>query len=272
MIQAMEQSSLTNSLNLQAEGARFDRFARFYDGDYRDYVDDIEAIKHLAKECGNPILELGCGTGRVLLPLAAAGRTVTGVDISPALLEVTRDKLSDKRYAARATLLEADLRTFDLPAKNFALAFCTSNTLMHLNTQADQLAVLRNAHRHLRTGGLLFIDLFNPDIGRLLEINGMQELADQWADQTTGAQVYKWSVRTVDVAEQLQDTLFIYEEIFPDGQVRRTPCPFTLRFLWRGEAELLLQMAGFTVEAVWGDFEGNPYGDFSDHLILLATK
>ncbi|MFN8494996.1 MAG: class I SAM-dependent methyltransferase [Caldilineaceae bacterium] len=250
----------------------FDHFARFYDGDYRDYADDLDAIKHLAKECGNPILELGCGTGRVLLPLAGAGRTVTGIDISPALLDVARSKLEKTKAASRVTLVEADLRTFDLPTKNFAFAFCTSNTLMHLNTAADQLAVLRNAHRHLRPGGLLFIDLFNPDIGRLLEINGVQELADQWEDATTGAQIYKWSVRTVDVAEQLQDTLFIYEEIFPDGQVRRTPCPFTLRFLWRSEAELMLQLAGFTVEAIWGDFEGNPYRNFSEHLILLATK
>ena len=268
----MDHTQLPTNLQPLALATMFDRFAHFYDDDYRDYTDDLEAIKHLAKECGNPILELGCGTGRVLLPLASAGRTVTGIDISPALLAVTRRKMERSKSAARITLVEADLRTFDLPNKNFSFAFCTSNTLMHLNTQAEQLAVLRNAHRHLRTGGLLFIDLFNPDIGRLLEINGVQELADQWADQATGAQVYKWSVRTVDVAEQLQDTLFIYEEIFPDGQVRRTPCPFTLRFLWRSEAELLLQMAGFTVEAIWGDFDGTPYGNFSDHLILLATK
>lgn len=250
----------------------FDRFARFYDNDYRDYIDDIDAIKHLAKQCGNPVLELGCGTGRVLLPVAAANRTVTGVDISPTLLELTRTKLQGKPYAARVTLVEADLRTFDLPEKNFAFAFCTSNTLMHLNTSADQLAVLRNAHLHMRKGGVLLLDLFHPDMARLLEISGMQELADQWEDKNTGAQVIKWSVRTVDIAEQLQDTLFIYEEILPDGQVRRTPCPFTLRFLWRNEAELMLQLAGFTVETVWGDFEGNPYGNFSEHLILLATK
>ena len=272
IIPHMEQTDATTNQQAPNPKTMFDRFARFYDGDYRDYHDDLEAIKHLAKECGNPILELGCGTGRVLLPLAGGGRMVTGVDISPALLDVARRKLEKTKAAARITLVEADLRTFDLPTKNFAFAFCTSNTLMHLNTPADQLAVLRNAHRHLRPGGLLFIDLFNPDIGRLLEINGVQELADQWEDPATGAQIYKWSVRTVDVADQLQDTLFIYEEIFPDGQVRRTPCPFTLRFLWRNEVELMLQLAGFTVEAIWGDFEGNPYGNFSEHLILLATK
>jgi SAM-dependent methyltransferase len=250
----------------------FGRFARFYDGDYRHYTADLEAILDLAADSGDPILELGCGTGRVLLPLAQAGHTVTGVDISPALLDLARQKLHITEHASRITLVEADLRTFDLPQKTFAFAFCTSNTLMHLTTQADQLAVLRNAYHHLAPDGLLLIDLFNPDLPRLLAVNGLQELADQWADEATGAQLFKWSVRTVDWADQLQETLFIYEEIWPDGTVHRTPCPFTLRFLWHSEAELLIEKAGFTMAEVWGDFDGNPYEMGSEHLILLARK
>ena len=157
----MDQPNATSAMTTP-----FDRFARFYDGDYRHYDDDLAALLDLAAESGEPILELGCGTGRVLLPLAKASHTVTGVDISPALLDLARQKLRSTHHAARITLIEADLRTFDLPQKAFAFAFCTSNTLMHLTTQADQLAVLRNAHRHLAPGGLLFIDLFNPDLPR----------------------------------------------------------------------------------------------------------
>ena len=257
---------------LASKATIFDRFAQFYDADYRHYTDDLPTILELADEGGKLILELGCGTGRVLLPLAQAGHRVTGVDISPALLAVAQQKLRMTDKESQVTLVEADLRTFDLPQKEFAFAFCTSNTLMHLTTQADQLAVLRNAHRHLAAAGLLLLDLFNPDLPRLLAVNGLQELADQWEDETTGAQVIKWSIRTVDWAEQIQETLFIYEEIFADGAVRRTPCPFPLRFLWRSEAELLLEKAGFTVEAVWGDFDGNPYEMSSEHLILLAAK
>jgi ubiquinone/menaquinone biosynthesis C-methylase UbiE len=255
-----------------SDATRFDRFARFYDADYRHYADDLAAIADLAAEQGDPILELGCGTGRVLIPLAAAGHTISGIDISPALLDVTRQKIRNTQYAPHITLHQADLRTFDLSDKHFAFAFCTSNTLMHLTTQADQVAALSNAYRHLRPGGLLMIDLFNPDLARLLAVNGLMELADQWLDQTTGVYVIKWSVRTVDVAEQLQETLFVYEEILPDGDVRRTPCPFTLRYLWRSEAELMLQIAGFAVEEVWGDFDGGSYGSESEHLILLARK
>ncbi len=252
--------------------ALFDRFARFYDADYRHYTDDLAAIMDLAAECGDPILELGCGTGRILAPLAAAGHTITGVDISPALLALSRHKLANNQGEPRATLVEADLRTFDLPDKRFTFAFCTSNTLMHLTSQADQLAVLQNTHRHLAADGLLLIDLFNPDLSRLQAVNGVQEFADQWLDESSGAQVYKWTVRTLDWAEQIQDTLFIYEEVLPDGYVRRTPCPFVLRFLWCSEAELLLQKAGFEVEGVWGDFDGAPYTTSSEHLILLARK
>jgi ubiquinone/menaquinone biosynthesis C-methylase UbiE len=255
-----------------AELTNFDRFARFYDDDYRAYHDDLAAIAGLAAEQGDPVLELGCGTGRVLIPLAAAGHTITGVDISPALLDVARKKLDHMPYATQVTLVQNDLRTLDLPCKDYAFAFCTSSTFMHLITQADQLAVLHRAYSHLQPGGLLFIHLFNPDMVRLLAVNGLTELADQWEDPATGAQVYKWSVRTVDVAEQIQDTLFLYEEILPGGEVRRTPCPFVLRFLWRGEAELMLQTAGFAVEEVWGDFDGQAYHGGSDHLILIARK
>ncbi|MCB0100309.1 MAG: hypothetical protein KDE46_31480, partial [Caldilineaceae bacterium] len=67
-------------------------------------------------------------------------------------------------------------------------------------------------------------------------------------------------------------TLFIYEEIFPDGRVQKTVCPFTLRYLWQGEGSLMLEMIGFEVLEIWGDFEQNPYGDGSERLIFLAQK
>lgn len=262
----MAAENTTNSATL------FDRFAAFYDGDYRDYDDDLDALLELAAECGDPILELGCGTGRVMVPIAQAGQRIVGVDISPGLLNVARAKLDRSHVGARAILAQGDLRTCDLAEKDFSLAICTSNTLMHFVTPADQLAVLRNAHRHMRTGGMLFIDLFNPDIPRLLEVNGLMELADQWRDEDAAAQVIKWSVRSVDLAAQLQETLFIYEQVFDDGRVRKTPCPFTVRYLWRNEGELMISAAGFTVEDVWGDFDGSPYSGASDHLIFLARK
>jgi SAM-dependent methyltransferase len=249
----------------------FDRFARFYDEDYRLYEEDVDAIVHLAQEMDGPVLELGCGTGRLLLPLLVTRLPLTGVDISPALLERARSKLSTLPHGDQVTLVESDLRALALPQRDFTFVFCTSNTLMHLADPAGQLLVLQRAAEHLRPGGLLMVDLFHPDVARLVEVHGLTELADQWTRED-GTEVSKWSVRTVDWAEQVQETLFIYEEIAPDGTMRRTRCPFTLRFLWRNEAELMLRQAGLDVEAVWGDFEGTPYDAQSEHLILLATK
>jgi len=253
-------------------GQLFEAFARFYDHDYRHYDDDVQLILELADEQAGPVLELGCGTGRLLQPLAAAGNSVVGVDISPALLDIARGKLKQQKLPGAFQLHQADLRDFQLNGRSFAFAFCTSNTLMHLTSPADQLAVLKNAHRHLDQDGLLLIDLFNPDVQRLVQIQGVQELADRWIDEETGAQVIKWCVRSVDWTDQLQETLFIYEEIFADGSVRRTPCPFTLRFLWYAEAQLMLHVAGFELETAWGDFDGTPYMDGCERLILLARR
>ena len=264
--------SATANGESRAAAAHFDRFARFYDDDYRAYDDDLGLILEMAEDAGGPVVELGCGTGRVLLPLADAGVATTGVDISPALLDVARAKLAAAGLASRVTLVEADLRHPGLPESAFALAICTSNTLMHLTDPSDQAAALHAACRLLRPGGLLMVDLFNPDIARLLEVNGLMELADRWRDEISGAEVTKWSVRSVDIAEQLQETLFIYEETLPNGETRRTHCPFTLRFLWRNEGELMLRAAGLVVEEVWGEFDGTPYDGLSDHLIFIARK
>jgi SAM-dependent methyltransferase len=250
----------------------FDAFAPFYDADYRNYDDDLQMIVDLAQTAGERALELGCGTGRTLLPLAAVGHSVTGVDRSGALLAQAEKKMKRAHLSSPIHLVQADLRTFQLEARDFDFAYCVSNTLMHLPTQDDQLTVLTNAAGHLRPGGLLLIDLFNPDIVRLAEVAGLQELADQWIDEESGAQVFKWSVRQLDIARQLQETLFLYEEIFPDGRVQKRAIPFMLRFLWPSEGQLLLQMAGFGVEALYGDFDGNPYDDSSERLIFLARK
>ncbi len=250
----------------------FDAFAPFYDADYRNYSEDLQLLVDLAQTSGERCLELGCGTGRALLPLAAAGHLVTGVDGSAALLALARQKTQSARLTGHVELIHDDLRTFQSEKPPVDFAYCVSNTLMHLPTQDDQLAVLVNAQRHLRPDGLLLVDLFNPDIVRLSEVAGLQELADQWIDEESGAEVYKWSVRHLDVAHQLQDTLFIYEQIFADGRVQKRAIPFTLRFLWPSEGKLLLQMAGFRVEAVYGDFEGTAYDDSSERLIFLARK
>lgn len=258
----------------------FDAFARFYDGDYRDYRDDIPLILKTARAAGRVALELGCGTGRVLLPLADGGCQVIGLDTSMALLAVARRKLAKHGYASETAahgpapvrLVQADMTRFRLAEREIDFAFVVSNTLMHVTTQAEQLKALQCAHRHLRVGGLLLIDLFNPDVAYLEAISGNQELADWWDDEESGAQVLKWSTRYLDAARQLQETVFVYEEVFPDGRNEQTRLAFPLRFWWPDEGAMLLERAGFALDELYGDFDGSPYRSDSERLIFIARK
>jgi SAM-dependent methyltransferase len=245
--------------------------ARFFDAEYADYSDDLPLVEAYARRTGGPLLELGCGTGRLLVPLACAGYEVTGVDLSPEMLGIARAKVEAAGVAQRVTLVQDDYAEASLAGK-FRLTFVMMNTFLHLTTQAAQLRALRHWREHLAPGGLLLIDIFNPDVAQLASLDGRIEWDKTWTDTRTAATVMKFLTRTVDLAEQIIRVNLIYDEIAADGQVRRTLVPFDQRYLWRFEAELLLDKAGFALEAVYGDrmlgrFEGN-----SDTMILVARR
>ncbi|MCB0234494.1 MAG: class I SAM-dependent methyltransferase, partial [Anaerolineae bacterium] len=181
----------------------FDRFARFYDLDYDSFQEDVAMYLGFAERTGGPLLELGCGTGRLLLPLAEAGYEVTGVDMSEQMLAIARAKLDAGDLSDQATLLLADMREVQLEQR-YRLAFIAINSFMHLTTMEDQLAALRTWRDALLPGGLLVIDVFNPNPQQLLEADGRVEMQGRWFDPDTGATVMKHFTRTLDDALQLQ--------------------------------------------------------------------
>lgn len=249
----------------------FDVFARFYDADYGDFQDDLLLYRGFAARSGGPLLELGCGTGRLLLPLAQAGYEITGVDISPALLAVARRKIEAAGLQQRVSLVQADMRDVHL-RRRFRLAFVAINSFMHLLTTEDQLQALRCWREHLTADGLLILDLFQPHPQGLLEADGRLALDRQWEDPETGATVLRQTSRTLNLAEQTLDVTFIYDETTPDGRVRRTLAPFQMRYLHRFEAELLLRLAGYDIEQVYGTYELDPLESDSERMILVARK
>ncbi len=248
-----------------------DLIARFFDADYADYLDDLPVIEAFAQRTGGPLLELGCGAGRLLIPLAEAGYRVTGVDLSPAMLAIAGDKARRAGVTQRVTLLQGDYTDMPLGGP-YRLAFVVMNTFLHLLSQADQLAALRHWAEHLTPGGLLLIDVLHPDVAQLASFDGRLELEKWWTDPETGHTVMKQLTRTVDLAEQTLHVTLVYDEIAADGQLRRTLAPFDLRYLWRFEAELLLKQAGFTLEALYGDWTLSPFEGSSDRMILVARR
>jgi SAM-dependent methyltransferase len=247
------------------------RVARFFDADYAGYLDDLPVIQAFAQRTGGPLLELGCGTGRLLIPLAQAGYAVTGVDLSPEMLRIAAAKAESAGVAGRVTLVQGDYGGVSL-AGTYRLAFIMMNTFLHLPTQADQLRALRHWREHMAPGGTLLIDVFHPDVHQLADLDGRLEWDKTWTDPQSGATVMKWVTRTVDLAEQTLHVTLIYDEIAADGSLRRTVAPFDTRYLWRFEAELLLEKAGFTLEALYGDWDMSPFEGASDRMILVARR
>jgi SAM-dependent methyltransferase len=248
-----------------------DRAARFFDADYADYTDDLPLVAAYAQRTGGPILELGCGTGRLLVPLANAGYEVTGVDLSPEMLHIARAKVGAAGVAQRVTLVQGDYTDATL-AGACRLALVMMNAFLHLTSQSAQLRALRHWRERLAPGGVLLIDIFNPDVAQLASLDGRIEWDKTWTDPQTGATVMKLLTRTVDLEEQIIHVNLIYDEIATDGRVRRTLVPFDHRYVWRFEAELLLDKAGFALEEVYGDRSLGPFEGDSDTMILVARR
>lgn len=250
----------------------FDVFARFYDLDHGDFGDDLAFYREFAARSGSPVLDVGCGTGRVLLPLARAGLAVTGLDISEAMLARARAHLAaEPEHQARVRLVQGDVRTFCLDER-FGLAFMALNSFLHMTNLADQRAALGCMVAHLQPGGLLLLDLFSPQLSQLAMSEG--QLLHEWTrrDAETGRTVLKFVTHHTDFAAQVVDVTFLYDETDADGLLRRTVAPFRLRFVSRAEIELLLEAAGFVLEAVYGNYDLSTYMHDSPKLLVVARR
>lgn len=256
---------------LDALAQAMDRVAAFFEAEYADYDDDLPVLAAYAARTGGPLLELGCGVGRVLVPLARAGYKVTGVDLSPAMLARAQAHAEAAGVADRVRLIQGDYATAEL-AGPYRFACIMMNTFLHLPDREAQLAALRHWRKHLAPRGLLLIDVLNPDIAQLAALDGRMEWDRTWQDATTGETVMKFVTRTLDPAEQIMHVNMIYDAIAADGQVRRAVAEFDARYIWRFEGELLLEQAGYTVEALYGDWNLGPFEAASNHMIFVARR
>lgn len=250
--------------------SEFDAFARYYDADYGAIDDDVAFYRELARSCGGRVLEVMCGSGRLLLPLAQAGLRVAGIDISGAMLARARERLRAAGLLDRVELSEGDICGC-APQGPFGLAIVAINSFMHLLTTEQQLAALGQIHDALRPGGTLALDLFNPDAARLAEQNGALALDKQFA-LAEGARVHKFVAQQADMAAQINHVTFLYDELDADGRVTRCALPFRMRWLYRYELEHLLARAGFALEHVYGSYDLDEYRSDSDLILAVARK
>jgi SAM-dependent methyltransferase len=221
-------------------------------------------------------MEIGCGTGRVLIPTARAGVAIVGLDSSASMLAVCREKLAHEppEVQARTELRQGDMREFDL-GREFTLISIPFRPFQHLISVEDQLACLRAIHRHLQPGGRLVLDLFNPSLPHLADDRFLEELNREPAfTMPDGRKVLRrHHIHARDFFNQTQEVELIYRVTHPDGRDERLVQRFWMRYLFRFEAEHLLARSGFEVEQVYADFDKSPYGSkYPGELIFVARK
>ena len=227
-------------------------------GDVRFYVEE-------ARRAGAPVLELGCGTGRTLIPVAQAGIDIVGLDRSPAMLSIARRNIASLSAETQrhVELVQGDMRSFYVE-KRFSLVMIPNRSFLHLLTSEDQRQALTRIRDHLIDGGCLVFNIFDPRLEWIVEDykfpGSPLRKHGEFVHPDTGNQVFVWATRQYDLEPQIIKEDFIFEEV--DNQeksVSRAYTSLTLRFVYRYEMQYLLELSGFKVENLYGNFQRGPF-------------
>ncbi len=248
--------------------------ARLYDLDLETDPGDLDLYLALADRADGPVLELAAGTGRLAVPLAAAGHPVTAVDIDPAMIERGRARAAAAGIAkGRLEWVTADLLDLRLPdAGRFAMAFIALNSIMLLGTRDAQRTAFRTLAAHLAPGGLAAVDVWLPDADDLARFDGRVILEWPRTDPEGGHLVTKTGSAIHDSATNTITLTAIYEEGEQGGTVRRWVRHDQLRLVSADELAGFAGDAGLTVELIAGGYDLGPIGPGSERAVLVAVR
>jgi ubiquinone/menaquinone biosynthesis C-methylase UbiE len=248
----------------------WDQYAPFYDWENARTVGrrDVAFWRRLAAEqSGRTILELGCGTGRVAIPILKAGGALVGVDRSDAMLARARVRSRRAALGRRAKFVRADIRALPFRPKAFGLVMAPYGILQSLTRDRDLTAALASVARVLRRGGLFGIDLV-PDLPRWQEYSRKVSLHGRRNASTTLT-----LVESVRQDRRRRLTIFDQEYIERRGRYRRVHrFALTFRTLSVAQMAARLEAAGFSIRATLGDYQGRPWDDRADVWLILARK
>jgi SAM-dependent methyltransferase len=246
--------------------------ADLYDFTYEDFSDDVEFYDNLAQSLDGPLLELGAGSGRVALRLAARGYEVVGIDNSPSMLARGRSNLAAAgKIDGSLELLPGDMTSFDL-GRRFAMVYVAANTFQHLLTTADQQACLRCVARHLEPGSIFAMGVRSPaSVSWDASSSDWTPLLLNWTrtDPASGDKIMKFVADHPDPERMVRRLTYVFDRVGNDGVVRRSVFETELRHSTQAELTLLLQQVGLRVTHVYGDYDLSPAGSGED-LVFVA--
>lgn len=251
----------------------YDLVAEFYDWEDRWHLEnqaqDLQFYRRIAKRIGGPILELGCGTGRLAIPLAKAGYEVTGIDASAGMLAKAEEKTNELKPAVRERLdfVCARMEDYSLD-REYSLIIVPYNGFLLLEDDDTCRAALECAKRHLKPEGLLILDTYE----NFLDHEPHDEAQHRWTYENRKNSVKISCYESIHQDYDNQVTVFdiTYIDKFKDGTERTRHAPLRLRTIFRYQMELLLNERGFEVRSVYGDYNGAPHKPGSFTMLTVA--
>ncbi len=239
----------------------YDSLAALYQLQYANYRDDISFYSRLAERLNaTRILELGAGSGRVSIPLARRGLEVTGLELSPKMLELGRENAA--RESVKIEFVLGDARDFNLEAQ-FPLVIAPFNALMHLYSLSDQDRALRCIKAHLEPGGVFAFDVYVPNFGS----EGVLRHEGETFLESDGTRTDVFLLQRTDKLAQIVTTSYYVDTISPETNLQRNVIELTQRYFTRFELQRWL--SDFRLE-ISGDFEGSRLDDSSKHFVVVA--
>jgi SAM-dependent methyltransferase len=228
-----------------------------YDLEYAGHTEDIEYYRGIAQRSRGPVLELGCGTGRLTLPIARAGIRIDGIDLEPKMLEGLRLKIAAEPppIQARVRFWEGDFREpSGTPRDDYAIVLWPFNAIHHCREPVDVVRTLRWVGDHLAPGGRVAVDAYLPD--RTLYDRDPNRTYEHriFADPRTGQPLHTWEQGWWDEPTHTHHVVYTYRH--RDGTEER--CHLQLRMFERDELEAMVEEAGYRVVFRAEDFTGSP--------------
>lgn len=238
--------------------------SRYYDVDMVGVNGDVGFYVEEAAKAGSPVLEIGCGTGRITIPIAEAGIRLVGLDFSPAMLDIARRKIGalPDEVGTRIELVEGDMRGFPL-GRRFSMVAIPYRAFLHNLTVDDQKSTLRCARERLNDGGKLVLDVFDPRLDFISAHVGDAPTPLSRSESIhpdTGHRVVRSIQAFYELGNQIARCELAYEELDDQGEViSRNRSQITMRWVCRHEMEDLLGLCGFEIESLYGDFSRGPF-------------
>jgi SAM-dependent methyltransferase len=251
--------------------------AKHYDDAYAVKADltDLPFYLELAKRIGGPVLEIACGTGRILLPTASAGIEIHGLDNSSNMLRILKNHLAERPAGVqqRVSLFEGDMRNFSLPHK-YPLVTMPFRSMQHMHTVRDQVAALGAAASHLSREGLLALDVFYPKYDGMFSRFGEEILELEWSPKTDPSKIVRRYFRkdSLDKIHQTFTVTFIFRTYQGSALLGEEFESLTLSYYTYPHLQALFLMNGLEPVEEYGSFDKKPLDNNAEQMIFVLRK